>query len=78
MVSVRIRLLLSPVPAERDGKSPCILFYRKTHAEAAVRPSPREPPVTTATFPFTLKREEKSWILMSSMMEKMNFVRYEL
>lgn len=34
--------------------------------------------MTTATFPFTLKSEEKSWILMSSMMEKMNFVRYEL
>lgn len=50
------------------------MFCRKTHAEAAVRPSPREPPVTTATFPLTLKSEEKSWISMSSMMEGMRLV----
>lgn len=32
----------------------------RTHAEAAWRPRPREPPVTTATLPLREKREGKS------------------
>lgn len=80
-MSVRISLLpvlsLFLLPKNDDTIS-CALFYRRTYAEAAVRPSPREPPVTTATLPFTLKSEEKSWILMSSMMQEMRFVRYKL
>lgn len=32
----------------------------RTHADAAWRPRPREPPVTTATLPLSEKREGKS------------------
>lgn len=39
----------------------------RTYADAADRPRPREPPVTTATLPFREKREGKSWISASDM-----------
>lgn len=41
---------------------------RDAYAEAAFRPRPREPPVTTATLPLRLKRDGKSLRLTSSMM----------
>lgn len=47
-----------------------------TCAEAAFRPSPLEPPVTTATLPLRLKRDGKSLILTSSMMALGVRVRY--
>jgi hypothetical protein len=39
-----------------------------TNAEAAWRPRPRDPPVTTATFPLREKSEGKSFNCASAMM----------
>lgn len=40
----------------------------RTYAEAAFRPKPREPPVTTATLPFSEKSDGKSFRAVSSAM----------
>lgn len=39
------------------------------YAEAALRPRPREPPVTTATLPSREKSEGKSWSCASAMVD---------
>lgn len=41
-------------------------MYKRTYPDAAWRPSPREPPVTTATLPLREKKEEKSLSLTSA------------
>lgn len=38
----------------------------KAYAEAAFRPRPRDPPVTTTTLPLREKRDGKSWSAVSS------------
>lgn len=43
-----------------------ILCVERTYAEAAFRPRPREPPVTTATLPLREKSEGKSLSCVSS------------
>lgn len=65
----RFRLeLLSKFPRKRyNSISHSVVGTTRTHAEAAVSPRPREPPVTTATLPLRLNKEVKSWMLTSSM-----------
>lgn len=54
----------------------CVFLGRRcgedmeTYAEAALRPRPREPPVTTATLPFREKSEGKSTRSTSDMLDE--------
>ncbi len=42
----------------------------ETHADAALSPSPREPPVTTATLPLSEKSDLKSSSLASAILRR--------
>lgn len=50
---------------EADIRDDHGLSYWEAYPEAACKPSPREPPVTTTTFPLREKMLGKSWSSVS-------------
>jgi hypothetical protein len=49
-----------------------------TYPDAACRPRPREPPVTTTTFPLREKMEGKSLSCASAILELKNSLKYTI